>query len=439
MPLFRRALLLVMFMTVGAIFPHAAYAQSLCFDAPEIDNCIDGRFLEYWQQHGGLAVFGYPTSAAGTEQTADGSFLTQYFERNRFELHPGVAAPYDVLLGRLGDSRLQQQGRNWFTFPKANPDTPHYFASTQHAIAHEPFWQFWSQHGLEFDNAPGFSEAESVALFGAPLSEPQLETTTTGEQVLTQWFERARFEDHGTRGVLLGLLGNEIRAPLAPTPTPEPVPAKPTCADPPPSLYGTISPTCVFGGEMLTGVADGFKPGEVVGFFVTGPDNSVFEFPVYAGDAVADEYGKYHIRGALERYALAGNYALTLKGDKSKRVAVLNFAIKPLDLQADPPFDFSVIPAGQDARVTPPSGKRGVARFRFELSGFLGEHAGVYATLPNGEVIGAPFTLKLDGAGQPDKSFRFVPGQDLPVGIVAITFEGHSSGRKAIAYVRLQP
>jgi hypothetical protein len=28
--------------------------------------------------------------------------------------------------------------------------------------------------------------------------------------VLTQWFERARFEDHGAKGVLLGLLGNEV-------------------------------------------------------------------------------------------------------------------------------------------------------------------------------------------------------------------------------------
>ena len=28
--------------------------------------------------------------------------------------------------------------------------------------------------------------------------------------VLTQWFERARIEDHGDKGVLLGLLGNEV-------------------------------------------------------------------------------------------------------------------------------------------------------------------------------------------------------------------------------------
>jgi hypothetical protein len=27
---------------------------------------------------------------------------------------------------------------------------------------------------------------------------------------VVQWFERARFEDHGSDGVLLGLLGNEL-------------------------------------------------------------------------------------------------------------------------------------------------------------------------------------------------------------------------------------
>ena len=49
--------------------------------------------------------------------------------------------------------------------------------------------------------------------------------------MVTQWFERARFEDHGRApgkpGVLLGLLGNELRsrvpappAPVTPSPTP---------------------------------------------------------------------------------------------------------------------------------------------------------------------------------------------------------------------------
>ncbi len=199
----------------------SSYSNTLCFrfttgnsrSFPETGHSISDRFLQYWEGNGGLAVYGYPISEAVNETNRDTgkTYLTQWFERNRFELHPENRPPYDVLLGRLGDDRLRQQGRDWLTFPKANPSTPHYFAQTGHAIAHNPFWQYWSTHGLEFDGKPGFSEAESLALFGLPLSELQVETNASGDRVPTQWFERARFEDHGSKGVLLGLLGNEVR------------------------------------------------------------------------------------------------------------------------------------------------------------------------------------------------------------------------------------
>jgi hypothetical protein len=43
-----------------------------------------------------------------------------------------------------------------------------------------------------------------------PISEPQVETLPDGRLILVQWFERARFEDHGPDGVLFGLLGDEL-------------------------------------------------------------------------------------------------------------------------------------------------------------------------------------------------------------------------------------
>jgi hypothetical protein len=53
---------------------------------PETGYSLGGKFLSYWQEHGGLAQFGYPISA---EVREDGKGLTvQYFERARFELHP---------------------------------------------------------------------------------------------------------------------------------------------------------------------------------------------------------------------------------------------------------------------------------------------------------------------------------------------------------------
>lgn len=58
------------------------------------------------------------------------------------------------------------------------------------------------------------AQAESLALFGFPISEPMMETNAEGDTVLTQWFERARFEFHPNNPpqyqVLLGLLGKEL-------------------------------------------------------------------------------------------------------------------------------------------------------------------------------------------------------------------------------------
>ncbi len=224
------ALLMAMLATLLSVRPTAAQSTALCFpNVPGITNCIEGRFREYWEQNGGLAVFGYPITAATNEVNRDTgqTYLTQWFERNRFELHPENSAPYDVLLGRLGDDRLRQQGRDWQTFPKAAPSAPHYFAQTGHAIAHQPFWRYWSTHGLEFDGRRGVSFAESLALFGYPVSEAAMETNTSGHTVLTQWFERARFEWHPANAeefrVLLGLLGNEVRVDRTQGSAPEPL------------------------------------------------------------------------------------------------------------------------------------------------------------------------------------------------------------------------
>lgn len=135
----------------------------------------------------------------------------QIFERNRLEVHPENAAPYNVQLGLLGEERLVQIGRIWQNEPKAASQAGcRYFAETGHNLC-EPFLSYWRSHGLEFDGRKGKSEAESLALFGYPVSEAVSEVGADGTPLLTQWFQRARFEDHGAQGgVLLGLLGNEV-------------------------------------------------------------------------------------------------------------------------------------------------------------------------------------------------------------------------------------
>ena len=69
--------------------------------------------------NGGLPIFGYPTSEEFVERGEDGrDYTVQYFERHRLELHPENRPPYNVLLSRLGNTILQQTGRDWFAFPK---------------------------------------------------------------------------------------------------------------------------------------------------------------------------------------------------------------------------------------------------------------------------------------------------------------------------------
>src|SRR5215210_4789485 len=70
----------------------------------ETRHTISGKILEYWNRYGGLKQFGFPLSEPFQEiSDTDGkSYTVQYFERNRFELHPEKAAPYEVELGLLG-------------------------------------------------------------------------------------------------------------------------------------------------------------------------------------------------------------------------------------------------------------------------------------------------------------------------------------------------
>jgi len=195
-----------------------------CF--AETNFCIGGRIREFWEQNGGLSVFGFPVTPQQEEAIEGRPFQVQWFERNRLELHPENAFPYDVLLGRLGADRLSQQDRVWQNFPKESAQAGcRYFPETNHNVCGE-ILAAWHANGLEFDGVAGKSEAENLGLFGLPLSGPMSETIE-GRSYIVQWFERARFELHPENAppynVLLGLLGNELRNNrVTPTPTLQP-------------------------------------------------------------------------------------------------------------------------------------------------------------------------------------------------------------------------
>src|SRR5215207_5129751 len=107
----------------------ATQAAPRCFPeaAPAISACIDGPIAAFWARNGGLPVFGYPTGAQQPQQIEGRALQAQSFERNRLELHPENAIPYNVVLGRMGAELLAKQGREWNAFPKADPSAPHFF------------------------------------------------------------------------------------------------------------------------------------------------------------------------------------------------------------------------------------------------------------------------------------------------------------------------
>jgi TolB protein len=212
----------------AAATPVSTQAQSgeRCF--AETGLCVSGRLLQYWEQNGGLPVFGLPITEQREETIGDWTGQVQWFERNRLELHPENESPYDVLLGRLGAEFVERSGAP----PREEPrEGCTYFEQTGYNVCGD-FLNYWSSNGLNLDGQPGFTAQESLALFGLPLTGEFEATLEDGNRYTVQWFERARFERHPENNppynVLLSRLGAaEVGAPQ---PQPGPPPAEPAPA-----------------------------------------------------------------------------------------------------------------------------------------------------------------------------------------------------------------
>ena len=187
---------------------------------------VSGRFLDVWASRGSdersVYVNGLPISEARAEKSLeDGkSYLTQWFERARYEMHPENTRPSDVLLGRLGAWDAEGRGKidpatgkadspsdepfvRVVQPPDADGKTRLWFPETGHTLSSK-LLEYWSRYG-------GLSQ------FGFPLSEPFTETSRAdGKRYTVQYFERARMELHPEKPapyeVELGLLGVEQRS-----------------------------------------------------------------------------------------------------------------------------------------------------------------------------------------------------------------------------------
>jgi hypothetical protein len=210
------AFLALQVVIVNVAFVHATAAADTnrrCFSSenPAITNCISGTFKTFWERNGGLATFGYPLTKTTTER---GPIAVQLFERVRMELRAEGQAPQ---LATLGDTLLQQQGRDWRAQPRSQPKPDcQYFELTGRNLC-EPFLSYYRNHGINPDpKRKTFSNAQNQALFGIPLTEVAQEPGPDGKLYLMQWFQRARLELHpenpAETRVLPGRLGAEVMA-----------------------------------------------------------------------------------------------------------------------------------------------------------------------------------------------------------------------------------
>lgn len=173
-----------------------------CF--AEVAYCLRGVFAQYWQQRGGLDLFGYPITPEVQENIGGKVYTVQYTQRARFEHHPEFrGTPNEVLLGLLGNTLVESRLSEGPFQPRqaSNVQGSQYFPQTQHNVA-APFLEYWRANG-------------GLPVYGLPRSEAFEERNAAdGKTYLVQYFERNRLEYHpenrGTKfEMLLGLLGAE--------------------------------------------------------------------------------------------------------------------------------------------------------------------------------------------------------------------------------------
>ena len=132
----------------------------------ETEFWVSGDFLDFYDTHGGLEIFGYPISAPYNEH----GLLIQYFQNARMEWHPQNPDPYKVQLGLLGDELGVRQD------PVAQRPLSAgrvYFPETGHSVTYM-FLKYFRSHG-------------GVDLFGYPLSEMFVEN-----QKVVQYYQRMK-------------------------------------------------------------------------------------------------------------------------------------------------------------------------------------------------------------------------------------------------------
>jgi len=168
--MFRRAVALVFLFCLLAVpwsFANAQDQNNQYF--PETGHNVQGEFLRFYNAvPDPITLYGYPI----TEQfnRKDGS-IVQYFQRARFEYHPGLPDGQRVVLTDLGTQMYTPSAQ----LSISNPLACHLYTETNFSICYA-FLDFYNQHGGELQ-------------FGYPISPFEYH-----DGLIVQYFQRARME-----------------------------------------------------------------------------------------------------------------------------------------------------------------------------------------------------------------------------------------------------
>ncbi len=160
----------------------------------ETRHTLANAFQQYWNEHGGVHVFGFPIS----EEFTENGFTVQYFERGRFEWHPeNAGTPYEILLGHLGREWVEAYDVDTVQTDQAGN------AVVYDAGLFDPNWQYalqtnntvrWAVVSVEALNVRPTADINSSPIDTVYSHRPlQLSRMVRGEDVegVDSWYELA--------------------------------------------------------------------------------------------------------------------------------------------------------------------------------------------------------------------------------------------------------
>ncbi len=196
-----------------------SHAATPCVPS-DVQICVNGDIQKFWQANNGAQLFGLPIDNESAHRYIHEAYHIQNFERARIEYRFGQRKPYNFQLGLIGVewlTRYQSELSPLLPSDEASLQGTHAscvaLSNAQYTVC-GAFRTFYQSHGLQLDSLAFITAAESLALFGLPLT-PAMRWNRNGQQYIVQIFERARLEYHPENSlsdrVMLGRINAEIR------------------------------------------------------------------------------------------------------------------------------------------------------------------------------------------------------------------------------------